>query len=398
MAAALSTPRSRAFALTLPVIAFLAFSFIAPVGTMLWHSIYEPEVADALPETLAALETWDGRSLPSEAVYRTAAREFEKLRSERALGGIATRVNRVYVGARSTIVRTARRLQGATPSSWREAMAEADADWRDIAIWGAIQRAGERYTLRHYLHAVDLDYDPAGNVVPLEPERAIHLPLLANTLLASAGITLLCLALGYPLAYAIANGRTPWSTVAMLLVLVPFWMSLIVRSTSWIVMLQRQGLVNDALVAMGAIADDQRFTMIHNMVGTVVAMTHVLLPFLVLPLYAVMRTIPPLHRQAAASLGAGPWQTFAHVYWPQTLPGIGAGALLVFMLAIGYYIAPALVGGRTGQFISNVIAYHMQYSLNWGLAAALNFVLLACVVAIFAVFHRLVGVERIRFG
>lgn len=398
MAAALNTPRTRAFALTLPVIAFMAFSFLAPVGTMLWQSIHEPEVADALPETLAALETWDAQSLPSETVYRAAALELEKLRAERALGGIAARVNRVHAGAHSTIVRTGRQLEGAKPASWREAMIEADADWGDAAIWRGIQRAGKPYTMLHYLHAVDLEYDVAGNVVALGPERSIHLRLLANTLLASLGITLICLALGYPLAYVIANGRKPWGTVAMAMVLVPFWMSLIVRSMSWIAMLQSQGLVNDALVAVGAIRDDERLIMIHNMIGTVVAMTHVLLPFLVLPLYAVMRTIPPLHRQAAASLGAGPWRTFLQVYWPQTMPGVGAGALLVFMLAIGYYIAPAVVGGRTGQFISNVIAYHMQHSLNWGLAAALNFVLLACVVAIFIVFHRLVGVERIRFG
>ena len=396
----MNNPRSRAFALTLPVIAFLAFAFVAPVATMLWHSVYEPEVADALPETLAALENWDGRSLPNEAVYRIAAAEFRALRARRALGSIATRVNRVLVGARSTIVRTVRRLEGAAlgPGAWRDAMIEVDADWADPAMWGAIKRAGERYTLRHYLHALDLDQDAAGNVVAQQPERRIHLPLLANTFSASAGITLICLALGYPLAYAIANGRAPWSRVALMLVLVPFWMSLIVRSMSWIVMLQGQGLLNDALVAAGALADDERLTLVHNMIGTVVTMTHVLLPFLVLPLYALMRTIPPLHRQASASLGANAWQTFVYVYWPQTLPGVGAGVLLVFMLAIGYYIAPALVGGRTGQFISNVIAYHMQYSLNWGLAASLNFVLLACVILVFAIFHRLVGVERIRFG
>ena len=119
---------------------------------------------------------------------------------------------------------------------------------------------------------------------------------------------------------------------------------------------------------------------------------------MILPLYAVMRTISPLHLRAAASLGATPRQAFLRVYWPQTLPGAAAGALLVFILAIGYYITPALVGGRTGQLISNMIAYHMQESLNWGLAAALGGLLLACVAVLYVVYDRLVGIERMRLA
>ena len=138
--------------------------------------------------------------------------------------------------------------------------------------------------------------------------------------------------------------------------------------------------------------------MIYNMTGTVVAMTHVLLPFMVLPLFSVMRTIPPLYMSAAASLGAGFLQAFRRVYWPQTLPGVAAGSLLVFILAIGYYITPALVGGQSGQLISNMVAYHMQQSLNWGLAAALGGVLLAGVFLLYLVFNRLVGVDRMRLG
>ena len=138
--------------------------------------------------------------------------------------------------------------------------------------------------------------------------------------------------------------------------------------------------------------------MIYNMTGTFVAMTHVLLPFMVLPLYSIMRAIPPVQMSAAASLGANPLQAFCRVYWPQTLPGVGAGSLLVFILAIGYYITPALVGGSSGQLISNMIAYHMQTSLNWSLAAALGGILLVCVIALYWLYDRLVGVERMRLG
>ncbi|MCY3839419.1 MAG: ABC transporter permease, partial [Gammaproteobacteria bacterium] len=182
------------------------------------------------------------------------------------------------------------------------------------------------------------------------------------------------------------------------LVLVPFWTSLLVRTTAWIVLLQNQGVVNDILVLLGIVPDNERIAMIYNMTGTFVTMTHVLLPFMVLPLYSVMRSIPARHMDAAASLGATPMQAFRRVYWPQTLPGVGAGSLLVFILAIGYYITPALVGGQSGQLISNMIAYHMQTSLNWGLAAALAAILLLAVIGLYVLYDRVVGIDRMRLG
>ena len=164
------------------------------------------------------------------------------------------------------------------------------------------------------------------------------------------------------------------------------------------VLLQTQGVINDLLVGLGVIDDQQRLAMVYNMTGTLIAMTHVLLPFMVLSLYSVMRTITPQYLRAAASLGAGPVQAFWRVYWPLSLPGVGAGALLVFIVALGYYITPALVGGRSGQLISNLIAYHMQESLNWGLAAALGAILLLCVLMFYVVYDRVVGINRLRLG
>ena len=184
----------------------------------------------------------------------------------------------------------------------------------------------------------------------------------------------------------------------LLLVLVPFWTSLLVRTTAWIVLLQRQGVINGLLVSAGILPDDARLQMIYNMTGTFVAMTHVLLPFMVLPLFSVMRSIPASHMPAAISLGASPLEAFRRVYLPQTLPGIGAGSLLVFILAIGYYITPALVGGRTGELISSQIAYHVQTSLNWGLAAALSSILLIAVTALYLIYSRVIGIERMRLG
>ncbi len=397
MALSLAAARVRAAALTLPLVAFIGVTFLAPLGLMLARSVHEPLVADSLPDTLAMLNNWDGVALPSEDVFEVLGRELLSLHQQRSLGGVATRVNRLESGMRSAIVRTARQLRDADPGSWREAMIAAAPIWSEPKAWRAIQRSGERYTLRHFLHALDLERDTAGNVVAQPPDQRIYLSLLGRTLMVSVVITVICLILGYPVAYLIANSPPSRSNLLLLLVLVPFWTSLLVRTTSWIVLLQNQGVINDLLVTVGLTTEEGRIPMIYNMTGTLVAMTQILLPFMVLPLYAVMRTIAPSQMRAAAALGASFPQAFIRVYWPQTLPGIAAGSLLVFILSIGYYITPALVGGRTGQLISNLIAYHMQQSLNWGLAAALGAILLVCVVLLFLLFNRLVGVERMRF-
>ena len=397
MALSLTAARVRAAALTLPLVAFIGVTFLAPLGLMLTRSVHEPLVADALPVTLAMLKEWDGTALPGEDAFVALGRELLSLHQQRSLGGVATRVNRLESGMRSAIVRTARQLRDADPVSWRETMIAAAPIWGEPKAWRAIQRSGERYTLRHFLHALDLERDAAGNVVAQPPDRRIYLSLLGRTLTVSVVITVICLILGYPVAYLIANSPPSRSNLLLLLVLVPFWTSLLVRTTSWIVLLQNQGVINDLLVAIGLTTEEGRIPMIYNMTGTLVAMTQILLPFMVLPLYAVMRTIAPSQMRAAAALGATFGQGFVRVYWPQTLPGVAAGSLLVFILSIGYYITPALVGGRTGQLISNLIAYHMQQSLNWGLAAALGAILLVCVVFLFFLFNRLVGVEQMRF-
>ena len=309
-------------------------------------------------------------------------------------------MNRVAGGLRSVLVRTARNLPDAGPPAggWRAAFVASDPAWADPATWRAVATAGDRFTIRHYLNALDLDRGADGVIVRQPPERRIYLLLLWRTLLVSLAITVLCLLLGYPIAHLIAHASPRRANLLLALVLVPFWTSLLVRTTAWIVLLQQQGVINDLLVAIGFVPDGERLAMVYNMTGTAVAMTHVLLPFMVLPLYSIMRAIPPQQMSAAVSLGAGPWQAFRRVYWPQTLPGVGAGSLLVFILAIGYYITPALVGGQSGQLISNLIAYHMQTSLNWGLAGALGGVLLACIIALYIVYDRLIGVDRMRFG
>jgi len=396
-------PTLRAVGLTLPLVAFIGVTFLAPLAAMLVRSVYDPVVADALPETMRALASWDGEEVPDEAVFAAFATELVAAQQARTVGRVATRLNRVESGLRSVVTRTARGLRNAqidpgVPTPWRDAVVAAADAWEDPGTWRAVRRAGERLTPRHYLNALDLDQGTEDEIVRQPEELRIYVPLLLRTLVVSTSITVLCLLLGYPVAYLIAHASPTRANLLLLLVLVPFWTSLLVRTTAWIVLLQSRGVVNDVLVTAGLLDDGERLQMIYNMTGTIVAMTHVLLPFMVLPLYAVMRTVPSLHMSAAASLGASFGQAFRRVYWPQTLPGVGAGSLLVFILAIGYYITPALVGGRTGQLISNMIAYHMQQSLNWGLAAALGGILLACVVGLYLLYDRIVGVERMRLG
>ena len=405
----LLAPRWRAAALTLPLVAFVVVTFAGPLVSLLTKSFHEPEVADALPETMAALRQWDGEGTPPDEVFAATGREFTIAREERTLGRTANRVNRVASGMRSVIMGGSRSMVEAAAFAeaegvamdgafWRETMIGIDARWGTAEPWRALRDAGHRFTARHYLKALDFERGPEGGYVRQSREWRIYVPLFWRTLKVSFGVTLLCLLIGWPIAHLIANSAPRRANVLLLLVLLPFWTSLLVRTTSWIVLLQNQGIVNDFLVAIGLIGDEGRLAMIYNMTGTFVAMTHVLLPFFVLPLYSVMRAIPPAYMSAAASLGATPFQALRRVYWPQTLPGVGAGCLLTFILAIGYYITPALVGGQSGQLISNMIAYHVQTSLNWGLASALAALLLGGVTLLYVVYDRLVGIDRIGLG
>ncbi|MGO4838226.1 ABC transporter permease, partial [Rhizobiaceae sp. 2RAB30] len=163
-------------------------------------------------------------------------------------------------------------------------------------------------------------------------------------------------------------------------------------------LLQSRGVVNSALAWAGIIDPEAPLDLIYNRVGVLVAMTHILLPFMVLPIYSVMKGIPPVYLRAASSLGASPFSAFWRVYLPMSMPGVSAGALLVFILALGYYITPALVGGPRDQMVSYFIAYYSNQVTNWGMAAALSAILLIAVLILYAVYNRIVGIDRLRIG
>ena len=232
--------------------------------------------------------------------------------------------------------------------------------------------------------------------MPVPPEQAIYVNILLRTFWIGFVVTAFCLLLGYPLAYKLASLPTGIGNLLMILVLLPFWTSLLVRTGAWVVLLQREGPVNGLLQALRL--TDQPLQLVYNRFGVYVAMTHILLPFMVLPLYSVMRGIPREYMRAAASLGARPLRAFVRVYLPQTMPGIGAGCLLVFILAIGYYITPTLVGGANDQMVSYFVAFFTNQTINWGMAAALGAVLLIATLALFALYARLVGLDRLKLS
>ena len=389
----------RSFLFVVPTLLLILFAFLIPIFDMLFLSVHTPEVVKLLPNTIKALESWDGTTgLPDETAFATLAEELIILRKERTLGQVTLRLNYEKTGMRSLLNKTARKLNKIKTGPFKDKMIAISKAWEDRETWVVIKRMGKRFTATHYLAAFDLKYNVDNKIVSQPQVQQIHNLMWWRTLWVSLAVTALCLLLGYPVSYLLSTLPIRISNLLMICVLLPFWTSLLVRLTSWIVLLQRQGVLNDIFVWLGFIADEHRVRMVYNMTGSLVAMTHILLPFMILPLYSVMKTVSPSYVRAARSLGANPFRAFRQIYLPLTIPGIGAGGLLVFILAIGYYITPALVGGASGQLIGNFIALHMHKTLNWGLAAAMGTILLGGVLVIYWLYNRIVGIENMKLG
>lgn len=397
---ALRRSRRRAFFLVLPLLAFLTISFVLPIFDMLFRSVDNTIVPESLPSVVKALDDWDPKAseLPGEAVFEAMVKDIQIGYEQKTLGSLARRLNYDLTGASSLFRKSGRRSSKIEGAPYKEQLIDVDKDWGDRDIWLLIKRESDTLTASYFLSAVDMRYDDQGDVAMQPDYQQIYLKLFWRTLVISAVITGLCILLGYPVAYLMATLPLRSSNLLMILVLLPFWTSLLVRTTAWIALLQTQGVLNDLLVAVGIISDDGRIRMIYNQTGTIVAMTHILLPFMILPLYSVMKTIPPSYMRAARSMGANPFTAFVRVYMPNTVAGVGAGSILCFILAIGYYITPALVGGQSGTLISNFIANHISVTLNWGLAAALGVILLALVMLLYVIYDRIVGIDNMKLG
>lgn len=397
LAHAQARAKRRAFLLVLPLLAFIVLTFVIPIGQMLHQSIYNDKFSSNMPRLVAWFEANPAGTEPDEVAYEALVLDIKDAAAARTIGEVGTRVNYEYSGTRSLFTSAGRNFKKLEPP-YKEAVLDYDEKWGEPALWATMRQVAPSYSMNFFLAAIDKTRDENGNIVSVSPDRQIYITLFERTFLLAGVITIICLILAYPIAHLLATLPLKWSNLLMILVLLPFWTSLLVRTTSWMVLLQQQGVVNNTLVALGIIGDDGRIAMMYNQAGTVIAMTHILLPFMILPLYSVMRPIPPSYVRAARSLGATSWTAFRRVYLPQTLPGIGAGSLLVFILAVGYYITPALVGGASGQLISNLIAFHMTNSLNWSLAAALAAILLGSVLVLYWLYDKLVGIDNLKLG
>jgi putative spermidine/putrescine transport system permease protein len=388
--------RLEAAALIAPALLFLLIFFLLPIAGMLMRSVENPELREVMPTTAAAIREWNGEGLPDESIFATFATDLRQSYTARTLAIAAKRLAYDLPGFRGLLFATARKLPDQPQGSWRDTLIALDPAWGEVATWAVIRRAAAAWTPIYLLAALDRQLDAKGAIVPVPAQQAIYLGIFQRTFTIGAGVTLLCLLLGYPLAYKLATLPTRISNLLMILVLLPFWTSLLVRTAAWVVLLQREGPINGALQALRL--TDQPLQLVYNRFGLYVAMTQVLLPFMVLPLYSVMRGIPPHYMRAAVSLGARPVRAFLKVYLPQTVPGIGAGCLLVFILAIGYYITPALVGGTNDQMVSYFVAFFTNQTINWGMASALGAVLLIATLLLFAIYARLVGIDRLKLG
>ncbi|CAH0446518.1 hypothetical protein LMG10661_02591 [Ralstonia syzygii subsp. syzygii] len=387
--------RTMALALVAPLALFLLLIFVVPIGALLTRAVQNPKVADALPKTVATLKAWDRKTPPADPAYAALAADLTAAQDGEAIDALARRLNTEIPGFRSLVAKTARAMPLAddqghalAPAQTRARLVELDERWADTAYWQAIAKNSSRTSPFYLLAALDHRQDAFGQIQATDPDEQIYVTVFGRTFVISAVVMLLTLLLGYPLAYWISTLSERRANLVMVLVLIPFWTSILVRVAAWIVLLQSEGLVNHALMDLGLIREP--LALLFNSIGVYISMTHILLPFMILPLYSVMKSIPPTYQRAAVSLGSHPFAAFWRVYVPvpQTYPGVGAGALLVFILALGYYITPALLGGPNDQMVSYYVAYFTNVTINWGMACALGALLLAATLVLYGVYGR----------
>ncbi len=379
-----------AIALVAPLFLFIAVFFLWPLGTMMSQAVSDTAVLRILPQTAKVAANWDPETPPTAEMKEALAADLRAADDRQAVGDMTRRLNSAQPGFRTLMSRTTRALRkdDAPPLS------EIDERWDDPRFWQAITGALSPTTDRYLLAAVDLERDVSGNVVAMPEEASANRDIMIRTFWIGALVTLACLAIGFPYAMLIASTEG-WKRQLLLgAVLLPLWTSLLVRTAAWFIILQDNGLINAVITGLGI--SSEPLALIFNRTGVVIAMTHVLLPLMVLPIYSVLISIPGNLMPAAASLGANPLRAFVRVLLPLSLRGVASGSLLVFMTAIGYYITPALIGGAGDQMISSVIAFYATGSANWGMAGALGIVLLVVTLLLYAVYGRLSAAEERR--
>jgi putative spermidine/putrescine transport system permease protein len=396
LAAAERKGHLRAILLILPLLLFILVTFAAPVVLLLTRAVYDPSIANTLPGTIAALQQWDGSELPDESAFAALVQDLKKVKEDNTAAFVGKRLNYEIPGVRSKIISSTNKASSIAEAPFKEQLIAVDKMWGERLIWAKIKQAGKPVTDYYILRSLDLERSVDGNITPVAKSQAIYVTVLGRTFYISALVTVITLLLAYPVAMMLAHAPAKLAGILLIFVLVPFWTSLLVRTTAWFVLLQDNGPVNEVIQYLNFA--DSPWKLIFSRFGTVVAMVHIQLPFTLLPIYAVMKGISPSYLRAARSLGGGPFYSFFRVYLPLTLPGIGAGCLLTFILCLGYYITPALVGGASDQMVSGIIASAMNQENNWGKASALSAILLIATMVLFFVYNRLVGIDKVKLG
>ncbi|MGG4775567.1 ABC transporter permease [Paenalcaligenes sp. Me52] len=388
--------RWQAAGLLAPLAIFLLVIFVIPVAALLFRAVDNPEVIAHMPRTLLALKTWDQQNAPPAESFVALATDLQHAKDGAGSGLLARRLNYEIAGYRTLIFKTVRKMpladiENKSPEVIRDELIAIDPRWGEVNYWRAIANNDNAYSDYYLLASLDLKRDTQGDIVKVPEGSSAFQDIFARTFEISLGVTVMALLLGFPLAYWMSRMSARSANLVMICVLIPFWTSVLVRIAAWIVLLQRQGLINKTLMELGFI--DVPLDLLFNRVGVYIAMVHIMLPFMVLPIYSVMRSIPPTYQRAAISLGSHPFAAFWKVYVPQTYPGVAAGCLLVFIISIGYYITPALLGGANDQMISYYVAYFTNQTINWGMASALGFLLLAGTLVLYTLYRRLSGRE-----
>ena len=371
MSKARSTFLAAAMLLVLPVAAYVAL-YLLPLVSIGGLALDNGTLSERFP-TLSA--RFSDSAEVDDAVAAALLADLQAMpKKDRA--EVGRMFNQELGGMRSLIIDTGNKAAEIAPTV--AGLTAFNPAWGDPATWDVVRRNVEPITWRHFQKATGIK-PAAGGGYEMAPGDDIYLRITLRTFVISAQVTLLTLLLGYPLAYAVATGTARVQGVVLMAVLLSFWTSILVRTTAWVVLLQTNGLLNDFLIWLHLITEPLQ--LIFNRFGTVVAMTHVLLPFAILPMINVMKTIPAAQAQASRSLGAGPVETFLRVYFPQSLRGVAVGGGTVFILALGFYVTPALTGGPGDQMLSYYIADFVRKGLNWGMASVLSLMLLVCVIA-----------------
>jgi putative spermidine/putrescine transport system permease protein len=385
----------RPLALAAPLLLLLFFSFGAPIVALLSRAVYEPTIANALPHTIAALRQDSSAGVPDEPVFLAFAADLREAQAAGAVYEFAKVLNTRLSGARSQVLRAARYVVQ-DPAASKEGMIKAAPLLGEQQAWTAIRDGTHRFTTFFLLSAFDLRWTDQGTIGAVPADQAVYIRVFGRTFLIATIVTLATLALAFPLSYLMTNIRPTLAGIVLVLVLLPFWTSILVRTAAWTVILQKYGLLNDLLLWFGITSE--RLELMYSRTGLIIAMTHIQLPFTLLPIYSVMRSVQPSQLRAAQSLGGRPFTVFRRVYLPQVMPGVLAGCLLTFILCLGYYITPVLIGGASDQLISNFIANYVNVELNWEMAAALSFVLLASTLGLYVTLTRYLGLDLFKMG